>query len=617
MLAFLRKKPAEKSVDPKPVDQPDEEQRYKPIEISLLKRLFAQLKPYKRLYVIGYSLGFVHLVLEMLNPKFIGWITDHVAAHYNGTSNLTDAGALRILFILIGLWVVAFVASVLFNRAQILFVTRGGESVQFDLREKLFKHLQELSMSYYDKTKLGRIISRMTSDIGAVRDLNVWGIWHMISCVTQITFASIMLLWVDWRMFLCLLPVAAAIFVLNRIYVKRMASVWQTVREGFTRVSTNLAENINGMRVVAAFNRQEPNLDAFNDLQKDNTRNNINANAPSAAFQQSLFILGFTGKAIILAFGAYLIVTGQQTLGTIVAATFYWDWFIGPIQFLGGYYNTLLQGMASAERIFSLLDLKPDVADSPDAKPLPPIVGRVTFEEVTFGYNADRPVLHNVNFQALPGQTIALVGSTGSGKSSIISLIARFYQPQQGRVLVDGHDIRHCTGESLHKQMGLVLQSNYLFTGTVMENIRYAKPDATPDQVKQAARELGTIDAIESLKNGFDTDVGERGSNMSLGQRQLICFTRAYLANPRIFMLDEATSAVDTHTEAVIQESLEKLTKGRTTFIVAHRLSTIMKADLIMVIDQGHIIERGTHSQLVAAGGKYASLYEQFSSGSH
>jgi ATP-binding cassette subfamily B protein len=271
-----------------------------------------------------------------------------------------------------------------------------------------------------------------------------------------------------------------------------------------------------------------------------------------------------------------------------------------------------MMALAGAERIFNMLDTKPEVQDLPDAKPMPRIEGNVKFENVTFGYKPDRPVLHDVSFEAKSGQMFALVGATGSGKSSIVSLIARFYQPQRGRVLVDGQDIRAVTGESLHKQMGLVLQVNYLFSGTVLDNICYVKPDATRQEVIAAAKAIGSHDAIMSLQDGYDTEVGERGANMSLGQRQLICFTRAYLANPRIFMLDEATSAVDTATEMLVQESLEKLLAGRTTFIVAHRLSTILNADCILVIDQGRVIERGTHRELIAHGGKYAHLYEQF-----
>jgi ATP-binding cassette subfamily B protein len=285
---------------------------------------------------------------------------------------------------------------------------------------------------------------------------------------------------------------------------------------------------------------------------------------------------------------------------------------MNPITQLGTFYTQLMQAMAGAERVFNLLDHEPDVQDVADAYPLPRINGHVRFDHVTFGYNPARPVLHDIDFEGRPGEMIALVGATGSGKSTIVSLIARFYQPQHGRVLVDGHDIRLVTGDSLHRQTGLVLQVNYLFSGTVLENIRYARPCATDDDVINAAKAVGSYDSIMRLPDSFNTQVGERGASMSLGQRQLICFTRAFLADPRVFMLDEATSAVDTETEVVIQRSLEKLLENRTTFIVAHRLSTILKADTILVIDQGKILERGTHRQLLEMNGKYAHLYHQF-----
>jgi ATP-binding cassette subfamily B protein len=415
------------------------------------------------------------------------------------------------------------------------------------------------------------------------------------------------------RLFLAVVWIGPVLYLTNRFFLRRIARGWQTAREGFTRVSTNLAENITGVRVVTAFNRQDPNLNEFNRLQGINTINNVEVSRLNGTYMPTLMLIGFTGRIIILLYGGYLVVgAGMVTVGGLVAAWLYWEWFMNPIQELGRWYNNYMQAMAGGERVLQLLDTQPDVQDAPDARPLPRIEGRVEFDHVTFGYKPDVPVLHDLCFQVQPGQLVALVGATGSGKSSIISLIARFYQPQQGRILVDGHDIRYVTGESLHKQTGLVLQANYLFSGTVMENIRYARPTASEQEVIDAAQALGTYDAIMSLQNGFKSEVGERGASMSLGQRQLICFTRAYLADPRIFMLDEATSAVDTATEMIVQRSLERLLEGRTTFVVAHRLSTIMKADLILVIDAGRILERGTHRQLVAAGGKYAQLYEQF-----
>ncbi len=605
-------------------DEDQEEARYKPIEWPLLRRLLGWLAPHKKQYAWAVGIGLVHLVLEMLAPMFVQKIIDYGTAFHAKQLVIHPSQGQAIVHVsrLILLWACVFACSFVLQRQCILMMTRVGEMVQFSLRRALFSHLQELSMSYYDKTKLGRIISRCTSDIGAMRECNVWGVWQVVANLTMIFIAAVMLFYTDWRLFLSVAWLGPIIFGLNHYYRTKSASYHQIAREGWTRVSTNLAENITGMRVVTAFNRQGPNLGVFNSLQNDNTYNNVNVARVNGIYQPLLTLIGFIGKTIILLYGGYLVLSGHidnprtvtiEGVGAVVAAFLYWDWFMNPIINFGNFYATqLMPAMAGAERVFNLLDTKADVIDERGAKALPRIVGRVTFEHVTFGYTPERPVLHDVSFEAQPGQMFALVGHTGSGKSSIVSLIARFYQPQKGQILVDGHDIRYVAGESLHKQMGLVLQVNYLFSGTVLENIRYARPDATDEEVVQAARAIGAHDSIMCLKEGFDTEVGERGGNMSLGQRQLICFARAYLSDPRIFMLDEATSAVDTATELLVQQSLDKLLAGRTTFVVAHRLSTIMSADQILVIDAGQIIERGTHRQLLKLEGKYAQLYRQF-----
>ncbi len=596
----------------------DGEQCYRPIDFRMIRRLLTCLKPHRWKYALGITLGLFMVLLEMQSPRFvaaiINYTTNYIARQLDPMP--TETEAIRHLMAIIGIWAAVLAVALFLQRTTILIMTNAGERVQFDLRRRLFNHLQALSMSFYDRTRLGRIISRCTSDINGMREINVWGIDIVAKCTLMMVVSSAMLLKTEPRLFLAVAWLGPILFILNRFFRTRAAILHQRARESFTRVSTNLAENITGVRIVAAFCRQEWNLGVFNVLQDRNTANNVRAARANGVYQPLLNLVGFIGRAIILLYGGYLIAAGRIDrtigIGSVVAAFLYWDWFMSPVLNFGNFYNQLMAAMAGGERVFTLLDTPPDITDQPNAIPLPIIRGEVRFENVTFGYDPKRPVLHDISFTAEPGTMIALVGSTGSGKTSIISLLARFYLPQQGRILVDGHDTRYVVAESLQRQMGLVLQTNYLFTGTVLDNIRYVRPEATEEQVVAAARTLGTYDALMNLADGLNTQVGERGANVSLGQRQLICFTRAFLADPRIFMLDEATSSVDTATEQLIQCSLERLRQGRTTFVVAHRLSTIQQADCILVLDHGRIVESGTHFDLLEKDGRYAELYEQF-----
>jgi ATP-binding cassette subfamily B protein len=495
-----------------------------------------------------------------------------------------------------------------------------GEAVVNGLRADIFDKVHRQPMSFFHRMKLGRIIGRVTSDVESVRV----GIQDVLFVTViqggTMIFAAVVMAFSDWVLFLVVLAMAPIIWAINRHFRVKLSFYSRAASDSFSRVTATLAESVNGIRVTQGFVRQEVNAGLFRSLLADHSRYNIALARTSAILTPLLELNSQFFVATLLMFGGWRVFHGDMSLGALITFFLLANQFFSPIAIIGTQYNQALVAMAGAERVFKLIDTVPDWADARDAVALPDprslFVGapgaRVEFRNLGFGYDPARPVLRDISFVAEPGQTVALVGHTGSGKSSIINLVSKFYLPTTGELLVDGREIRTVTGESLHRQMGMVQQQNFLFSGTVLDNIRLAKPDATDAEVRRAAEQLDCLDILEALPQGLLTEVGERGASLSVGQRQLVCFTRALLADPRLVILDEATSSIDALTEARLQTALLKLLRGRTSFVVAHRLSTIRHADLVLVLDQGVIVERGTHASLLAAGGRYAALYEQF-----
>ena len=593
------------------------------LDWRILRRILTHTRP----YAAKRNTIFALTVARAIQKPAMAWA---IAAVINGP--ITGGDYSGAVWGAAGFFTLALVTELTFHFRQRLQLELG-EAVVHDLRNDVFRQLQRMPLSYFNKTKLGRILGRVITDIESVRRgvQNVF--FFSLMLFGQMAGAAALMLYYNWALFCVLLAVGPLVWLTNRHFHPRLSRHSRAAAESQSRLTGSVAETVKGMRVIQGYARQRESDDRYGRLIDRHSDNNVGLANESSLYLPLLDLHSQVFLAALLVVGGYGALNGfaGMEIGSLIAFFFLPSLFFQSLQHLGNLYTQAITSMAGAERVFQLLDLKPDWTDAPGAVDLPDprtvrgpglaLAGsasavrtgaRVEFRDISFEYDPGRRVLHDLSFTAAPGETVALVGHTGSGKTTIVNLIAKFYLPTSGEILIDGQEIRTLRGESLRGQMGIVLQTNFLFTGTVMENIRLGRPEATDADVRAAATSLDCLDLLESLPQGFATEVGERGTSLSLGQRQLICFTRALLANPRILILDEATSSVDTITESRLQHALDRLLATRTSFVVAHRLSTIRRADQILVLDQGCIVERGPHLQLLAQRGAYHALYRQF-----
>jgi ATP-binding cassette subfamily B multidrug efflux pump len=566
----------------------------------IVLRLLAFLRPHRRRMVVAFVLMLATTVLTLVAPYLIKVAIDGPIAE-GDMAGLTRT-SLLIAAATVGLY--------LTSSGQQYLLSWVGQRVLATLRAQLFRHLQALPLGYHDTHIVGVTISRVINDVAVINELLSQGLITLIGDTLMLAGVIVVMLSMSPRLALLTFSVLPLMLLATALFARQAKVAFRQTRARVAAVVGDLAENLSGMRVIQAFAQEDTSHERFDEVNRANRDAYIAAMSLSFVFLPTVEFLGMLATGIVLWFGGRFVARDELTLGVVVAFLAYVTRFFQPIQELSQLYTTLQAAMAGGERVLDLLDTDPEVMDLPGAIAIPQIAGQVELRRVSFSYRGDTRVLHDVDLVVEPAQTVALVGPTGAGKTSIANLIARFYDVTDGAVLIDGLDVRQVTQRSLRRQMGLVPQDPFLFSGTIADNIRFGHPDAGDEKIEEAARLANAHEFVVALPDGYDTQILEGGVNLSIGQRQLICIARAVLADPRILILDEATASVDTVTEMLIQEALGRLLRGRTAIVIAHRLSTVQHADLICVVQAGRIVERGRHEQLLVAGGLYRDLYK-------
>ncbi len=580
----------------------EEEETYKreSSDIVLAGRLLRYILRFKRRMILLFSAALIGTILGLVPPILFAMAVDRYITYLDAVG-LALIGAAYVL-----LSVLSFTA----QYAQNYLIEWMGNRLEYEIRVDMFRHLQRIPLGYYAEREIGSIVSRVTNDVEKIAELVTSGVvGSIVDLVTLVGIITIMLR-MNVRLSLISFTVIPMIVAFLYFWGRKVRSVYRRTRRTIASVSAKIEESVSGMKEIQAYSREKATQSEFLRANISNMEANVEASRVMSAFWPAVGIFSALGQSLVLLFGGMAIMRGEVTIGTLFGLMSYIERFFMPIQDLSMFWNNVQSAMAAAERVFNLLDVEEEVEEKPGAIRLDRIEGRISFEDVTFGYDPDRPVLKNITLTIEPKKTVALVGPTGAGKTTMANLIYRFYNPQGGRITIDGYDLRDLELRSLRSQMAIVLQDPFLFTGTVKENIRYGRPRASDEEIIAAAKAVGAHEFIEALPEGYETDVRERGGRLSVGQRQLICLARALLADPRILIMDEATSSIDPYTELVIKRALEKVLRDRTSIVIAHRLSTVRNADLIVVIDEGRIVEMGTHDELLKRGGLYRALYE-------